>query len=153
MLVVVKSDGYGHGAVPSAQAALDAGAEGLAVSTIAEGMALRLAGIHAPVFVMGMTTPDGARFAARYDLTPMLCELATIDAYAQAVHDLDGRAQCWLKVDTGMGRLGCEPGDAADLARAIPAFLGPGSRASGHHGGGRGGADLRGDRGWGQQWQ
>ncbi len=119
MMVVVKSDGYGHGAVPSAQAALDAGAEELGVSTVAEGMALRLAGITAPVLVMGMTTPDGARLAARYNLTPMLCEPATVEAYAQAVHDLDGKAQCYLKVDTGMGRLGCEPQDAADLARAV----------------------------------
>jgi len=119
MMVVVKSDGYGHGAVPSAQAALDGGAEELGVSTVAEGMALRLASITAPVFVMGMTTPDGARFAARYNLTPMLCELATVEAYAQAVSDLGGQAQCYLKVDTGMGRLGCEPEDAADMARAI----------------------------------
>lgn len=119
MMVVVKSDGYGHGAVPAAQAAMESGAEELAVSTVAEGMALRLAGIETPVLIMGMTTPEGMRFAARYHLTPMLCDSASIEAYANAISDMGGKAQTYLKVDTGMGRLGCEPEEAAGLAEAI----------------------------------
>src|ERR1700745_1300589 len=57
VLAVVKADAYGHGAVPAARAFLDAGAWGLGVSSVAEGVELRRAGIDAPIVVLGGTFP------------------------------------------------------------------------------------------------
>ena len=54
---VVKADGYGHGAIDVARAALDAGAEGLCVALVSEGVALRQAGIGAPILVMSEQPP------------------------------------------------------------------------------------------------
>src|SRR6187455_1517340 len=57
---VVKADGYGHGAVPVARAALEAGASCLAVALVEEGVELRDAGIDAPVLVLSEPVPDAA---------------------------------------------------------------------------------------------
>src|SRR5947209_15769213 len=59
--VVVKADGYGHGAVPVARAALAAGADWLGVYAVREGVALRVAGIEAPILVFGPFTAGEAR--------------------------------------------------------------------------------------------
>ena len=57
LLAVVKADGYGHGAVPVARAALDAGAAALGVALVEEGIELRDAGIDAPVLVLSEPVP------------------------------------------------------------------------------------------------
>jgi len=119
---VVKADGYGHGAVPVARAALAAGATWLGVAQVGEGRALREAGIEAPVLVLS----ECAAEPAAIDLA-LACGLH-LTAYRPAFLDaVAGRARALgvpaapvhLKVDTGMRRVGCEPGDAVDLARRI----------------------------------
>ena len=57
---VVKADGYGHGAVDVARAAMDAGAEGLCVALVAEGLELRRAGIDAPILLLSEQPPETA---------------------------------------------------------------------------------------------
>jgi alanine racemase len=105
---VVKADGYGHGAVPVARAALDAGATFLAVALVEEGIELRDAGIAAPSVVT-------------HQLTPVVYTVAGIDALAKAA--TAGGAETplavHLKVDTGMHRVGCSPNDAVALATHI----------------------------------
>ncbi len=65
MCAVVKADGYGHGDVPVAEAALRAGATWLAVALLEEGVRLREAGIEAPVLVLSEPDPaDAAELAA-----------------------------------------------------------------------------------------
>src|SRR5581483_4511423 len=70
LCAVVKGDGYGHGAVPAARAALAGGAAMLAVATAEEAMALRAEGIDAPVLVMGAISADElpVALAARAEL-------------------------------------------------------------------------------------
>lgn len=115
LMAVVKADGYGHGAVPAAQAALGAGATWLGVAIAEEAIALRAAGIEAPILVLGWTPPEqaGEAIAAGIDLT--VFSLADAAAYR------GGRLH--VKVDTGMTRLGFSaaeaPGAVADLA-ALP---------------------------------
>ena len=60
LLAVVKADGYGHGAVPVARAALDAGAVALGVALVEEGIELREAGIDAPILVLSEPVPEAA---------------------------------------------------------------------------------------------
>jgi alanine racemase len=116
-MAVVKANGYGHGAVPTARAALQGGATWLGVSSVQEGIELRKAGIQEPILNLGYTPPAAlsAAVAAKLALT---------------VYDGDGLALLktaateigvHVKVDTGMHRLGAAPEDAVKLAVDVAA--------------------------------
>jgi alanine racemase len=122
-LAVVKANGYGHGAVPVALAALDAGATWLGVARIQEGVQLREAGIDAPIMLLSEPAPRVADIVVAQGITPVVYTEAGIDALAKAVAD-SGRAtplDVHLKVDTGMHRVGCTPDEAVALARHVAA--------------------------------
>jgi len=110
LLAVVKADGYGHGMVPVARAALAGGATRLGVSTVAEGTALRSAGLASPVLVMGVMDESEAPEAVAHRLTPVICREGQLDALIAAARDSSTHSiAVHLKVDTGMGRLGLLP--------------------------------------------
>lgn len=116
---VVKADGYGHGAVPVARAALDAGATWLAVALVEEGVALREAGIDAPVLLLSEPPVAAAAEVVARRLTPSVYT-------ADAVAALDGAAVAaglslpvHVKIDTGMHRVGATEETALAVARAI----------------------------------
>jgi alanine racemase len=113
---VVKAGGYGHGAVEVAQAALAAGASDLAVALPSEGSELRAAGIEAPILLL--SEPEQWEHAVAAGLDATVYTAAGIDGLADRV----GPDRPWrvhLKVDTGMHRVGCDPGDALALAQRI----------------------------------
>lgn len=104
-MAVVKADAYGHGAVPVARAALGAGASWLGVAHISEALALRAAGIEAPLLAW-LHTPEsnfGAAVAAGIDIGVSGWELGRIVA---AAREQERPARIHLKVDTGLGRNG-----------------------------------------------
>jgi alanine racemase len=121
LLAVVKAEGYGHGAVPIASAALEAGASALGVALVEEGIELREAGIEATILVLSEPVPSAAASVVAYGLTPVVYTLAGVDALAKAVADGGAHDQLdvHLKVDTGMHRVGCRPDDAVDLAAQV----------------------------------
>ena len=123
-MAVVKADAYGHGAVMVAQAAVGAGASWLGVATLDEGVQLRRAGLAAPILVLGHATEDEAESAVAHDLAVAVSRLEVARALGQAASRAGRRARVHLKIDTGMGRLGVAPGDAASLARALTALDG-----------------------------
>jgi alanine racemase len=116
-MVVVKADGYGHGAVPAARAALAGGADWLGVVDIDEALALRAAGIDAPVltWLHDAAADFDAAVAAGVDIG--VSYLDQLDRVAAA----SGRASVQLKVDTGLGRNGAAPGDWAEFFAAAAA--------------------------------
>jgi alanine racemase len=105
LCAVVKADGYGHGAIPAAQAALVAGAEWLAVATAQEAAELREARIDGPILVMGAISAEElpVALAARADLVAW-SEPFVEDVAAAAVPGAPVRMH--VKLDTGLGRLG-----------------------------------------------
>ncbi|SDJ68003.1 alanine racemase [Salimicrobium halophilum] len=108
---VVKADGYGHGDVQVARAALEAGAERLAVALLDEALRLRKAGFTAPILVMGYTRPEDAAVAAEHDIT--------VTAYQEEwVDKVEGTGKhpvkVHLKMDTGMGRIGVRTKEEMD---------------------------------------
>lgn len=121
VIAVVKADAYGHGALPVAHAALTAGAYGLAVSTLEEAAELLEAGEgdHDRVLVLGGLTPAAAPRAAEVGCAVMCHRLDVARALAAAARAAGRRLPVHLKVDTGMGRLGCTPEEAPELAHAI----------------------------------
>ncbi|WP_026533575.1 alanine racemase [Arthrobacter sp. H41] len=108
VMAVVKADAYGHGSVPVARAAIEAGATWLGVAHIAEAVTLREAGIEAPLLAW-LHTP-GSDFAAgiehSVDLGVSGWELEHVVAAARS---LERPARVHLKIDTGLGRNGCPP--------------------------------------------
>ena len=120
LCAVVKAEGYGHGAVPVALEALAAGAARLGVALVEEGMALREAGIDAPILVLSEPPPDVMVEAHEARLTPTLY---SPDGVAAAAAAAAGRGEHpWpvqLKIDTGMHRVGVQPDDAVALATSI----------------------------------
>jgi len=121
LLAVVKADGYGHGAAPVARAALDAGATWLGVALVEEGIALRSAGIDAPILVLSEPPPAAAGAVVVHGLTPTVYTASGVEALAKAVADAGTGVplSVHLKVDTGMHRVGCALEDAIDLVELI----------------------------------
>jgi alanine racemase len=118
LMAVVKADGYGHGMLPVARAALDAGASWLGVCTLDEALTLRRAGITAPVlaWLLAPGMPRQEAVAADIDLSAAsLTELAEVVSAAR----LAGRpARVHLKIDTGLSRGGATPADWPALLEA-----------------------------------
>lgn len=117
VMAVVKADAYGHG-LERIAGALEGQVEGFAVNEVAEGVALRRAGIVAPVLVFGVPEPRHRGAYRQWDLTATVSSLHHIDR-------LDEGAACHLNVDTGMGRLGVRPEEAAEALDRLEERGGP----------------------------
>ncbi|MEU6340574.1 alanine racemase [Streptomyces sp. NPDC046977] len=121
LMAVVKADAYGHGMVPAARAALEAGAAWLGAATPEEALALRAAGITAPVLCW-LWTPNGPwRDAVEAGLDVTVSGLWALRAAAAAAEAAGRTARVQLKADTGLGRNGAQPADWADLVTAARA--------------------------------
>ena len=124
-LAVVKANAYGHGAVPVARAALEAGADMLAVAIPEEGVELRRAAIDAPILVLGGAEPEAADAIVASRLTQVVFDEARIRALSAAGERLGMTAQVHLKLDTGMNRIGVRtPEEARALAALIDSLPG-----------------------------
>lgn len=129
----IKADAYGHGAIEVAHALsartikrrygvpeaadnqpLDAVADGFAVVTLGEALELRQSGIKQPILVLqGPQTPDAASQMLRHQLWPVIHDSYQYEWYRQ--HTSRDKLRAWMKVDTGMGRLGFEPAEASRI--------------------------------------
>lgn len=106
LMAVVKADGYGHGAVQVSKAALGAGADRLAVATVAEGVELRKAGITAPVLVLSQPPAASIPLLLGYHITPAVYEPDFAVAYGEAADRHGMKAPYHLAVNSGMNRIG-----------------------------------------------
>lgn len=127
IMAVVKADGYGHGAVPVALAAVAAGAEQLGVTDVTEGSALRTAGLTVPIVAwLHPSGIDAERAAAdRIDVA-----VGSVDELRQLIADAGSLGEpgirVHLSVDTGMARGGCPSTDWEELFRVARAGHGLG---------------------------
>jgi len=115
---VVKADGYGHGDVPTAEAALAGGAEWLAVALVEEGIRLREAGIDAPIMLLSEPTPEAAERVVEWRLVPTVYRESFVSALGTAAVSSEP-LPVHLKVDTGMHRVGADSDDAFELAQHV----------------------------------
>ncbi len=120
LMAVVKADGYGHGSVTVARAALAGGAHSFGVATLAEGIELRQAGIDAPVLVLGsLSQVEELRACLRWQLMPTVSGMREA-LLCQNLASATGRPMpLQLKLDTGMARLGAPWQDGPRLVAAI----------------------------------
>lgn len=122
-MAVVKADGYGHGAVEVARAALAAGADRLGVATIEECIALREAGVTASLQVLSEPPADAAPILLEYDIVPTVASREFAIELSRAATVAGRDIAYHFKVDSGMNRIGVRAEDAADVAawlRGLP---------------------------------
>jgi alanine racemase len=118
IMATVKANAYGHGLLRCSHELLRAGVDALGVAFLEEGIALRRAGVTAPVLVLGGIIGNQIRHFLEYDLditASSVYKLQQIDETAQA---MGKQARVHLKIDTGMGRIGIRPENAAQLFEA-----------------------------------
>jgi alanine racemase len=119
ILLAVKANAYGHGSVEVARMAEKIGVEWLGVATVPEGIELRSAGITLPILKFSPAFPEELTAAVEHGLTLCVASAGNIEALQSVCQDLGQSVNVHLKVDTGMGRIGCLPAEAAGLAQLI----------------------------------
>lgn len=122
LMVVVKADAYGHGAVAISRSAMDAGADHVAVYTVAEALSLRNAGIKGSIVVLGPIPPEAATICVARDITPCISNLDLGRAISAAAPSIGKSIPFHLEIDTGLTRYGILPEEALPLVQALDAL-------------------------------
>ncbi|MDQ6883393.1 MAG: alanine racemase [Candidatus Dormibacteraeota bacterium] len=115
VMAVVKANGYGHGAVQAAKAAIEGGATWLGVSSVQEGIELRRVGLTTPILNLGYTPPVALSAAVAANLSLTLYDRDSLTRLKSAATEVGVH----VKVDTGMHRLGAGQTDAVALATEV----------------------------------
>ncbi|MCX8156839.1 MAG: alanine racemase [Verrucomicrobiae bacterium] len=129
ILTVVKADAYGHGLKQIAALLMQSGTDIFGVANLTEARSVRLVGRGWPVLMLGACLPEEIPIAVRDGIMPTLSTLAEARAFSREARRQNKTVEVHLKVDTGMGRLGARPEEAAQLARSIARL--PGVRLAG----------------------
>jgi alanine racemase len=118
VMAVVKADGYGHGMVPSARAALDGGASWLGVAMADEALELREAGVSAPALAWLLGPSDDWTGVIGVGVDVSISARWALEKAIDAAAGLGRPARVHLKADTGLGRAGAQPADWPELVEA-----------------------------------
>lgn len=108
MMAAVKANGYGHGAIQVAKAAIEAGVSHIAVAFVDEGIELREAGITVPILVLGYTPEEAVEDAIEYDLMMTVYRIEDVRNIERIAERLQKKACIQIKIDTGMSRIGLQ---------------------------------------------
>ena len=107
MIAVVKTDGYGNGAVPIAQMVQEYPyVWGFATATIEEALILRKEGVKKPILILGFVFPDAYEDVVRYDIRPAVFKLSMARQLSEEAVRQQKTVHVHIKVDTGMSRIG-----------------------------------------------
>ncbi|MFA5793547.1 MAG: alanine racemase [Candidatus Brocadiia bacterium] len=119
ILVVVKADAYGHGAVPIGKTVLENGALMLGVGDSTEAIELRQAGILEPILVLGAIIEEEIGWLISYDITPTIHSMDLVSLLNEEGKRQNKKVKVHLKIDTGMSRLGATPKHALEISKRI----------------------------------
>jgi alanine racemase len=119
VMAIVKANGYGHGAIETARAAIETGAEWCGVARFEEAIALRKAGLDCHLLVMGYTPPACLEEAISEKISLTIYDLALGEVYPRYLPKTSEPLRVHVKVDTGMGRLGIKPEEALTLVENL----------------------------------
>ncbi len=119
VMLVVKADGYGHGAIPVSWHLLSRGVTALGVGDSTEALALRDSGITAPIVILGAIVAGEMEDVVRGGIAVTVHSVNRVRALRHEAERMAAVVKVHLKVDTGMGRLGCAPERALGIAREI----------------------------------
>jgi len=119
ILATVKADAYGHGLIPVSRSLEYCGADYFGVASVDEGIALREAGITAPILVLGLILKNDIEPFFTYRLTPTVCSIEMARAFNTIARSRKQPINVHIKVDTGMGRVGVLYDEALSCIRKI----------------------------------
>lgn len=119
LMAVVKADAYGHGAVPFAWTALEAGAAVLGVGDSGEALELRESGITAPLLILGAILEEEIPRVVEYDVAVTVHSSDLLPVLEAEARRQNRVLRVHVKIDTGMGRLGVSPARAVDLVHEV----------------------------------
>ncbi|NHM16709.1 alanine racemase [Eggerthellaceae bacterium zg-887] len=119
LMAVVKADGYGHGAVPCAKAALNSGADYLGVATVDEAIELRENYVNAPILVLSQPPETAIPLLLAYKVMPSVYTPDFAISYGEAADAFGVRAPFHLAINTGMNRIGVNHDEVVDFMHAI----------------------------------
>ncbi len=121
VMAIVKANAYGHGAVPIAWHLAAQGVSALCVGDSEEAMELRRAGISIPILILGTIIPGELSDVVDHDIAVTVHSSERVRRLDREARRAGRPVSVHLKVDTGMGRLGCAPGIAIEIAKLIRA--------------------------------
>jgi len=124
ILLVVKADAYGHGAVEIAEAAAREGVSHLGVATLHEGIQLRRAGCLLPIIALSPLLPSEIEEAVAHDLSPSVADASFARALSAAAVAAGRAVRCHVEVDTGMGRTGVHVDEAEGFIEMLEGLPG-----------------------------
>ena len=119
VMAIVKANAYGHGAVPVAQAALEAGASWCGVARVEEALELRRAGLVCPLLLLGHTPEARYEEMIQHQISMTVWDLQQIENISAVALRINQEARLHLKVDTGMSRLGAKPEEIIGLFQRV----------------------------------
>lgn len=121
IIAVVKTDGYGHGAIPIARMAESYDyVWGFAVALAEEAVLLRKAGVKKPILILGFVFPDACEEIVRYDIRPAVFTMLSAEQFSKEAVRQGKTVHLHIKVDTGMSRIGLrDDEEGAALVKAI----------------------------------
>lgn len=119
ILIAVKANAYGHGAVRVSQMAERVGVDFLGIATVPEGIELRQAGISLPILKFGPTFQEEIIAAVENEITLPICDETAAFDTQRICASLGKKHPVHMKIDTGMGRVGVTPEEAPELAEYI----------------------------------
>lgn len=119
ILLVAKADAYGHGSVAVAHHALACGVDAIGVTTCGEALELRASGIRSRIVVLGPVLGDDAARAIQNQVELVVTSEHLLTELIRAARTSRGPARVHVKVDTGMHRLGFDPGEALEVLERV----------------------------------
>lgn len=119
VMAIVKANAYGHGAVPVAQAALEAGAAWCGVARVNEALELRQSGLVCPLLLLGYTPEARYEEMIQRQISMTVWNHTQVETISAVALRINQEARLHLKVDTGMGRLGADPEEIIRLCQLV----------------------------------
>jgi alanine racemase len=119
ILIAVKANAYGHGAVEVSRMAAEIGVDFLGIATVPEAMQLRQAGISLPILKFGPTFYEEIETALKNDVTLPVCSIESATETQRVSSKLNKKSPIHIKIDTGMGRVGVSVEEAPQFAQLV----------------------------------
>ncbi|ASJ21344.1 alanine racemase [Brachyspira hampsonii] len=122
LLNIVKANAYGHGLVEISKASEQFGADALGVANVEEGIKIREAGVKLPILVLFQHFKDESDLVCKYNLSPIISNDECLEYYDRFLKQNGGSLNLYIKVDTGLNRMGAKPEEVVPLAKKILSY-------------------------------
>ena len=122
LLNIVKANAYGHGIIEISKASERFGADVLGVATVEEGIRIRESGVSLPIIVLFQHFKDESDLVCKYNLIPIISNADCLEYYDRYLKKYGGKLKLYIKVDTGLNRMGARPEEVLSLAKKVLSY-------------------------------